>query len=448
MILISGCANVDSQGVGGNPKNTPSPLPTVTKIMPATQEIEALTPSPIPAETHTAIPPTIVPNQTTTPTLFTPIQDDATQKQVILNVCPLLGEYKPGETELNGNLVVFNSPQESFLFDLAKGEKKNIPLYGELLHSFQVSIDGNFLLYSEKNSDGYKQYIRNGDLDVIWSTQVNGFFDTWSFSSNTSWLDRVIFTDEGGKWSHLEFFDPFTDELVELYPDLPFIELDNPYSLKWIPAYDPTFTRVLYAKCDPECERKLTRAGVQSVWPVVLFDLTENKELAILETTDGWEGVPLWAPDGEYAILMADIHPWEESPPYNVDEFFLFTREGEIHQITHLSEVFTEVILLYPIELSPDGKKVAFWMNTDEQRSPSGGLQYHLSILDLDSKEVTIFCFEPGGYSWAPDSQKLALDIVKPGTIKEHIIIALNLENKTAVKIFDQEGLRGWITSP
>ena len=159
-------------------------------------------------------------------------------------------------------------------------------------------------------------------------------------------------------------------------------------------------------------------------------------------TKDAWAGIPVWTRDGKAAILKANIHPWN-TPPYYADEFFLFTREGEIRQVTDLMDIFTEVLIGIFYDFSPDGNKVAFSLNTQ----PSSGNEYLFSILEVDSGDVTKYCWYAQSTYWSPDSEKLVLEIVEPGTQKL-ITVILNYKDGTAVKISDERGIRGWMVSP
>ncbi len=235
--------------------------------------------------------------------------------------------------------------------------------------------------------------------------------------------------------------DPFTGEHVELASDYAGLRLgiNGPVGTLAFNysdvVYDPSLDLVIYPAWGGEHNY------------IVQWDRRSQAVLAKVENQSGGFGrYPLWSPDAtQFAAAVVNA----QSAEYAIDEWYRVSREGQVEQLTHFGDHFSSSEIGSASNWSPDGQKLAFWV--DLIPSPCPGLR--LAVLDMNTKVVTNTCL-PGRSDYAPpplwslDSRNIVVRDASAPAIKT---ILVDLENNRAFDVTTLVGDSrpiGWLISP
>jgi Tol biopolymer transport system component len=134
---------------------------------------------------------------------------------------------------------------------------------------------------------------------------------------------------------------------------------------------------------------------------------------------------------------------------YLRDEWFSIDRTGEINQLTHFEDYFTEADIEMA-SISPNGRYLAFWLSVNPSTYPG----YNLAVLDLETRQVVNYCIpgSPTKYSvepvWSPDSRYIALvDYYDKKTSDSHVILVDPAE-EWAARVAENLAPLGWMIAP
>ncbi len=97
---------------------------------------------------------------------------------------------------------------------------------------------------------------------------------------------------------------------------------------------------------------------------------------------------PLWSPDGSQVSIAVKYEEGNRQEK-NIEEWFSVSREGQVEQLTHFGNYF-ERAEIGEANWSPDGKEIAFWLETNSGLCPSSSL----AILNLPLGQVTNSVFQ------------------------------------------------------
>ena len=209
--------------------------------------------------------------------------------------------------------------------------------------------------------------------------------------------------------------------------------------------YDPTLTLVVYpAIYDPD--------GTGSKAYYVLYDRV-NKRINTQKAVSLFWSTPVWSPDGSKFVI---------NDTDGDGEFYVITRTGLISKVSHLNGVeggnshndkkFSD---LY--SWSPDGRYLAFWLETGYPDSIKGEFTGTFAILDTDTGDTTDYCL-PGGERlgefngrhadifwplWSPDGKALVTIAYFQGDFFETVLI--NLAGGFAAQIAGNLVPVGWL---
>jgi len=344
-----------------------------------------------------------------------------------------------------------------FLRDLEKPNTIELSPPGSISFFLGVSPDRRKLLYEYDTftDDAYRLAISNSKGDIILdfdNKYQQVFWDYYNWLNNQQIRVVTLNTDMVFAGS----YNPFTQE----YQSLPLHKWADSYkgegpdwgvdglaiSLLYLDGtniiYDPTLKRVVYPKKNGN---------------IALVDVESGKELANMVAIN-WGKLPRWSPDGKNLILIANIN--QNSTKMN-DEFFLVSRDGpQFQQITHLSSIF-ERDTISEYAWSPDGKRIAFLLNTVAEDASIEGVQSDVAVLDIETGEVTNLCFQavsavnhsPVLFEnlepvWSPDGTQIMVFQWSDGNNeanKNYALWVLDIPSLTAVKIDENKQPVGWM---
>jgi WD40-like Beta Propeller Repeat len=223
--------------------------------------------------------------------------------------------------------------------------------------------------------------------------------------------------------------------------------LETPVSFSQLPDFSNSVTHP-WVEFDPTEKRVL--------YPILgdaysLFDLVNRKSIARLPSWTSEAPDASWSADGKFIAVTGP------SPKYHDNlggsyEIYALSRNGNIEQVTHLADYYGRNLGLYSPRWSPDGKKLAFWI----QHTSNGTPNYVLGVVDIITRTATNLCItsDPSGYGgefhealpspiWSPDGQQI---IVESRYSEDHNrVILVDLANKTAVQIGQDARPVGWM---
>jgi Tol biopolymer transport system component len=135
------------------------------------------------------------------------------------------------------------------------------------------------------------------------------------------------------------------------------------------------------------------------------------------------------------------------------DDIFSISRDGQVSQLTHLTEHYGKLLTINPSgpSWSPDGRYIAFWLIY-----PSHGSEWQLAVHDTVNQKTTAYCIVNKDASqlsyihplpapiWSPDSKQLMVENRYDPT-SNHILI-VDLAQKLAFSVFDNMYPAGWLS--
>lgn len=396
--------------------------------------------TPVPSLTSTVTPTaTLTPTQTGTPTV---------SPEVMRYQCLEIADYPPADYPLKG-VIVYND--DNNLYAYLSNEETDNPFFfpreeGDRLLSFDVSPNGKYLMYYHHaaRTQEDRTIIITADGKTIWSEVVSDY--SWQWFDNQR-LKRVLVSENGEHT--LLLLNPFTGERQNLPADFPSSEMysDN-FFMAWIhassPIYDPSLTRVVYG------------AGFHDssylIHPVIaLWDTHSSQKVWERETID-WGDTPIWTPDGQQFLIAANLDP-KKTRDF-ADEFFAISRDGDVKQVTHFMDYYSDVDILDNYNLSPNGKLLAFWINSQ----PSLYEDPWLAVLNIETGEVTNYCIKGDAFAdnaygpqlpiWSPDSTQLLVISRPPEDTKVRRVVIVDILYNYAAKINADMEPKGWMVTP
>lgn len=397
--------------------------------------------------------PTILPTATSTVTLTTTQTGTPTVLPDVMSYqCLNIADRPPANYVLKGTIVYNNGDNTDAI--LWNNDTENVYRFprekGDRLLEFDVSPDRKHIIYRHSSESNAKAVVATADGKTIWS-QIAGPTDpfAWNWFDNKHLIGLVV--PQNGMPS-LFLLNPFTGQRQELRFDYPASRLfTNDPSDHWsfgrggLPIYDPTLTRVIYPECDSQCLDKLLQG--EGGWPIALWDTETNQVIARILTTDSYGDTPVWTPDGEQFIVAANVDPKQRNS--FASEFFAMSREGQLRQLTHLTDDYEEIDIPDNYSLSPDGRFVAFWI-VDK---PNQYEDARLAILNIETSEVMDYCIQSNYFIepvWSPDGTQLL--VVTQGSHDQGVqqVVLVDLVHNYAAQLADTENTQpvGWMVSP
>lgn len=402
------------------------------------------TPTPSAAPSLSPVP-TLSPSPTGTiqPTVTHTMPPSATAKPMPQCVDVILQKYPFPSTNFSGSLALVSSnyqSQGSYLLDLAEDRRTSLPNSGfEGINDAVPSPDGRWLAYQVMNES-----TKNGLLMLVDSSgeeakQIN--LDELFPAENVilvDWLDNqrillvkvgktglldnktVILNPSTGEWSQDQ---SSYEDIYSLYPQYFYLWGRNFRTLR---IFHPTLKWVIYKSFDG----------------VVLRDLTRKENIKeFQDNVAPHSSGPVWSPDGESFIIDLD------SPTGR--NLYLVSTTGEAKQITSFEGRPSGALMDFT--WSPDGQSIAFWLATQR------GVNYALTILDVNTLEMKSLCIQPFSYKqtdpsgyiyWSPDGESLVVAAQNQEDRERSKAILVDPLNNLAYDVADEVIPAGWMVHP
>lgn len=340
-------------------------------------------------------------------------------------------EYKeqPEESQLEGVAALLSLSstviaRELSLLDLKDGTSTKIDTSNQSIDILEVSPDRHTLAYTWFNNSTEKWELVFIDSvghrqRVAWSSEQGFFFQDWL--NNHQLLIRQD--------SVYLVVDPYKESQVSIAPsDFPDF---NSWDLKAFLSFDPSLSKVIY----------------KSYAHIKILDLDSNT--AITSLIDGIDRVLIvkWSFSGERAAVVATVSSEQKSDGFGLpNEIFVVEKNGQVRQLTHLFDTFGLPLEIDSISWSPDGSKIAFWIDDT-------GMDTTLMVADYETGSIVNYCigniFEsafPSRVSapiWSPDGKYMMIEN-RYESDKNKVLI-VDISNHYAFPIAENASPVGWM---
>jgi hypothetical protein len=190
---------------------------------------------------------------------------------------------------------------------------------------------------------------------------------------------------------------------------------------------------------------KLVYLGVTKL---IIHDLSTNQEITMIDDFFGNPTQPpQWSPDGQQ-ISFIRSETINKEKWYFIDNLSIADLDGHITQVTNFNDqngLFK--LMIYSVQWSPSGMKIAFWINEYTGTQPDTG--YQLSIVDVKTQQVDTYCLFtqtwPLNPVWSNDERYLGLNVSDSKDSLTSSSYVLNLVGNEVVHLFDNSVIYGWI---
>lgn len=434
-LLLAGCSGVKPTSTS---QASPIIAPLFTSTPTLSQELLRPTLTPVP----TSLPPILV-------TRACVNEGDSLQKLDAQGV--LLLKHFDDASYLN----------EGFLYSVNQKTLNKLPSQGTLNLFYGISPDGKKFLYEYDAGSDTDLYLALADSQgaVVKSfiyPKTDGIF--WSYFS---WLSatRLRGAQEGDNdLLQLYSYDPITDTYDQLRTDWPDAYKGRDLDWKvdtqavetgyWNGAnmiYDPTISHVVYPKNGEN---------------VSLIDVSSSKELASARFP-GWGRLPRWSGDGRNLAVIVNAR---SNSSITKEDFYIVSNDGNggFTQLTHLADQFDQDYIA-DYAWSPDGQKIAFWLNTlpGDQTNVKTGAE--LALLDIRTGKVANLCINgiSGKFNrtednihmiqpqpvWSPDGGQVMITQLDPNNERRYNVVIVDLASQKFYKITQNLEPIGWMTN-
>lgn len=425
--LLGGCSSVET------PSPSTSQSPTETTILETAELPVTFMPSP------TAVP-------LTTTTLSAPENIVKFQPFEITSGAPR--DAKPmGALTICGDLTI------QLLRFIPDVKVETVPGITGDPFCFATSPDGKWIAYEQdsnesptgswliiQSADGQQQkrVSRNPDwvdfVDYIWLDNQHFIFNNFI---NPPDIQRA----QAYPAYPVVVVNPFTGEHIELSSDYPGLKLgiSGP-----VGAMAFNYSDVVY---DPSLDLVIFPAwGGEHNYIVLWNRLSQAVVAKVEDRAAGFGHYPLWSPDGtEFAVAVVNAIKGESG----IDEWYRVSREGQVEQLTRFGDYFSSSEIGSSSNWSPDGRKLAFWINLTP--SPCPGLR--LAILDMNTKQITNTCLQ-GAQKYAPppiwslDSRYITIRDASVSPMKTILVDSENGQAFDITSLIGESRPVGWLVSP
>jgi hypothetical protein len=361
---------------------------------------------------------------TSVPTATSPLANWEAAKKCVIEYAE-----QPKESQLEGVAVLLSLSStviagELSLLDLRDRTSTKIDTSSQPVDVLDVSPDRHTLAYTWFNHSTERWELvfidSAGDRQkVAWSSKQGFFFQDWLNNH------QLLLRQE----SEYLIVDPYQQSQISISPsDFPDF---NSWDLKSFLSFDPSLSKVIY----------------KSSAEIKVLDLDSNT--VITRLIDGIDRILIvrWLFPDNRAAVIATISPEAKLNSFGLpNEIFILDENGEARQLTHLFDTFGLPLEIDSISWSPDGSKIAFWIDDT-------GTDTTLMVADYETGNTVNYCIAnifdsafPSRVSapiWSPDGKYLMVEN-RYATGKNKVLI-VDLSNKYAFPIAENATPVGWM---
>ncbi|MBN1315655.1 MAG: PD40 domain-containing protein [Anaerolineales bacterium] len=246
-------------------------------------------------------------------------------------------------------------------------------------------------------------------------------------------------------------YDPNTEEIISSFA----IDIPDAFSISSPPGQDltialidPSATLAIYFEHNNGGRAILWDIHRQNIigWLPIYVPATQDEE----DYSDSHLPSLLeeWSPDGSRFALAAPVNYMNSKNPATItEELFLIYRSGNIEQISHFNDIFPYVHVESP-EWSPDGIRLAFWLQTNQFYQDKITGKYRLVIFDTNTKLFMDYClglFDWGDYViWSPNGNYMIIESVSDETLIRTTYV-VDFDKGKAAKIKYDPIIENWL---
>jgi hypothetical protein len=291
----------------------------------------------------------------------------------------LLGAYNSSPPK-----TIFPRQDPSYIWDIDTSRRSELEIAKDQeLANLIISADGKYLAFQIENNSGNPFLLRIVDNEG--KTLIDSTYDVRKWANLIGWFDdtHLMITETYWVEGHMTIpwpvviYNPFSREiLTKLNPNsFPDIHDWTPEPFQWswyafqAAVYSPKLDYVVYQRNN---------------YDMTLWGVNNQSPLVTLNPGTPDYGPPLWENDGKFFVVDMQISP-DLNDERVAKELYKVELDGEVQQMTHLTDLFNEVDISY-FSLSPDGKKVAMNLLTDRTKP-----YYCIAIFDLEKNQLTVY---------------------------------------------------------
>lgn len=321
--------------------------------------------------------------------------------------------------------------------DLSTGAFKDIPGRGINL---ATSPSREMLAYEDLTANVLNIYTADGNLNKsigwgkYWGT-IQRWVDNQQIAIELAEPDP---NDPGNDQypAKVIIYNFFTNRtIITFKPEYPGFDRGyprTPWGRTGSMVFDPKLTRVVYP------------GFINNTSGYIVYDIMKKQKITLIPNNTWFNHPPVWAPDGSKFIMMGD------------SEFLIVGYDGKFSQITRINPGFdqnrtTNVgINASYYNWSPDGFHVALWLEVNKTNT--------LAILNTQTDLITDTCILAGfdpistvtdpSPVWSPDGSSLVVAANYRPDENGNDVLLVDLKNKTAYKIANNNMPVGWLISP
>lgn len=361
---------------------TQSDLPSMAAELTETEQVISTSTS---SYTTTPLPVTETPQPTATSTIPPKVKFHEHCLEILPEV--------PNKAELTGQAILKSSTEYSVsILDFSLGSQFPFPIpANHWVGGFDVSPDRQKLSYVKSRINDRRETLEQ--WLVIQDTAGNVLVEK-HYPANTLetmyWLDneRLVL----GFFAEPHILNPFTGwdySLSDWYAQSPGgATLDRMIWDVW-GVFDSQLSRLLYLQDDET---------------LLLWDVDNQRVLATLDPRIPSYlpmDMPKWSLDNAQIVFA---FPAENASEKNQEELFSLSREGQLTQLTHLTDYF-QIVEIGNFEWSPDNRYIAFMFTGQD-------MVEQLAVYDFATGEVRSYCNLSGitGFNtkpiWSPSGDQ------------------------------------------
>lgn len=406
--------------------------------------------------TETPIIPTSEPSPTTPPEIvFNKISTANNSETKLNNQCLNVTNGPPTSNSIivlrSLQDVVAHQAPDIILVDMSDGQLKETIQKTQITPNFAVSANGKLIAYEAST-------IKDGEVTQLDLIIANGNFQTqnsipWDdqWDSILGWTtdQKVIISSstlESASKPPVSYVlvDPLNGRQQAIHLRISdFLDkslYDLPYWGGWYGLLiDPTLKLAVYPRQSNVNKEMYTYA---------LWDLASNETVFSLENIfsafsnfNDTFPVPSWSTDGTQFAFVGEK---EEVVPTKF-ELFLVNREGDIEQLTNLSDI----AYVWPSSHSwpSDNNHIAFFLSPP-QEAVNGNA--NVAILNANTLEVTDLClsvnFQDFAPIWSPNGKQF---LIVDSYEKDHQrVLLIDVEKNVVFPIAEDVEPIGWMIKP